>query len=202
MTNDAESAIVRRHKTDYDEKIASADHRVRAKLISETAMRNILLTIMVPFFVVFIVATTTAYPTPAELWATLKPVNDTKNLVDSGGSLAPNTIKNSLGLLAERDQGSPTPDPDCFADLASADQTKLDRCAVAVYKTLIELEQERGLPAVAQALQRKEDQVVPQLRLAAAEVCRIKWTKSPIGRFSFDSPACEAANVHLASDER
>lgn len=173
-------------------------------------MRNAILTILAPVFVVAAAVTFTIWPTPGDFFASIKPMPEAVSAVETGGSLlAPTSIKTTLDRIGElpgTEDITASADPDCFANFAAADQGKIARCAGALYRTLVELDKaaDRNVnpraPAAPPILVASES-ILPQIKLAAAEVCRQKWSREPYGQFNFDSPACAAADVRLAIEK-
>jgi hypothetical protein len=121
--------------------------------------------------------------------------------VAAGGPNDETVITDLSRKLPNDVAGTATDNADCFRDLALADKAKLDRCATVVYQTLIDVEQYAALPKVREHLKAGDKRrIAEQLQLAASEVCRIKWAKNPVDELTFESPACAAAQVQLASD--
>lgn len=167
-------------------------------------MRNAFATLLTPVFIVGMVALLLTYPSPRELWVAMQPVEASPKIVNAGAPIVETAIRDmsATGLVAVASRS--TIDPDCFRGLALADEAKLNRCARVVYQALIELERESGSPTVRNTLEatRGTKRVVEQLRLAATEVCRVKWAKQIKPTDEFTSPACEVSQVALASDRR
>ena len=181
----------------------------RRKRKSERAMRNAILTIFGPVFVLAAAVTFTVYPTPGDLWATIHPKPEALAPAETGGSIAAHSIETTLDRIGDIPGAGDlaiAADSDCFADFAAADQRKISRCAGALYRTLAELDKaarrdvNSAAPPPASVLT-ASDAILPQIKLAAAEVCRQKWSREPYGKFDFNSPACEAADVRLAFEK-
>lgn len=167
---------------------------------AESFMRNILSALAAPVFVAFSLLVVTAFPAPADLFATLAGQPGSVKPVDTG---ARPTVEDTLKRLSEK--ASPAAGAyvaqattqDCFSSMAGADQAKLDRCARVVYMALSEVEKNMDEPTVRYALGSPDtEKLVSNLRLAAAEVCRRSWLKEPVALET--NPACEASGVQLA----
>ena len=165
-------------------------------------MRTALTTLFAPIFVVVMVGVVLAYPSPTDLWDSMKPLEVQVKPVATGGPSVQKIVTDLSSGLPEDVADRSRENADCFQNLAIADKQKLDRCAGFVYQALIEVEQLANAPVVQKTFETADQRVlVQQLRLAATEVCRIKWAKSQIiGELAIRSPACEVSQVQLASD--
>ena len=160
----------------------------------ETAMRSVAMTILAPMFAAVSCGLVLLYPNPAALVSELRPVGVVMSPVtEVGKTNADTAIETLAARVTDPEAGAASENADCFQDLSLADRAKLDRCAEVVYRALAEVEATRENPFVQQALNGgNREQVVQQLRLAATEVCRLKWTRHD-GGVPTDSPACEVS---------
>lgn len=164
----------------------------------EVPMRRVMLTLFAPIFAVGMLLVTALFPTPGDLIASISPVGTKLQPVDTGVSVDGSASEYSFARrLANTAGPQAARNADCFEDLKLADQAKLDRCAVVVYRALAEVEQNGGPFRANERMiaSLPDEQVIKQLRLAATEVCRAKWARSTA--LPSDSPACELAQVSL-----
>lgn len=161
----------------------------------EVAMRSVAATVLAPIFAGAACLLVMTYPSPRVLLSELRPVGvEPAPVTEVGKTHADTAIETLASRISSNTPGDDVPgNADCFQDLSLADKAKLDRCAEIVYRALAEVEATRESPFVQYALREgSKEQVVQQLRLAATEVCRLKWTRHPDGMPS-DSPACEVS---------
>lgn len=172
-----------------------------AVTMRRSVMWRALSTIAAPFFAIGVVALVVAFPTPYDLAEALRPVPDNKP-VAAGGPSVEKVVTDLSSGLPEAVTDRSLENADCFQNLAIADKAKLDRCAEFAYQTLIDVQQHADNPAVQQTFQTADNKrFFQQLKLAAAEVCRIQWAgQGGKTRYAVQTPACTAAEVKLASD--
>lgn len=166
-------------------------------------MRYALTTIFAPVVTLGLIVAMANYRTPGDLLMAFAPISDQLITVDAGGPNAEAVITDLSGNLPDSVARTATNNADCFRDLTLADKAKLDRCGAVVYQTLIDVQEFANTPIIRDRMNITDQRrIFEQLQLAASEVCRIKWSKNPVDKFEFSSPACEAAQVQLASDVR
>lgn len=164
----------------------------------EVPMRRVMLTLFAPIFALGMMLVTALFPAPGDLIASISPVGTKLQPVDTGVGVDGSASEYSFARrLADTAGPQAARNADCFEDLKLADQAKLDRCAVVVYRALAEVEQNGGPFRASERMiaSLPNEQIVKQLRLAATEVCRAKWARTDV--LPEDSPACELAQVSL-----
>lgn len=161
------------------------------QLNPETTVKSFLWTILAPCAAALGIALVMFAPSPKDIAIALKPIGTPLEVVNGGD---PNE-RESIKSLADRFELAVGPElgknSDCFDDLRLADNSKLERCGRLVYQALAEVnESPMGFPTdVAQSVSSKE--LMQELKLAATEVCRERWSRD--GTVPKDSPACEVA---------
>jgi hypothetical protein len=163
-------------------------------------MRQVTISVLAPFAALAAIGLAITYPGPTELWAGIQPVNQEIRVVDAGGTHASSVVQDiTASHLPEPAKQQPVANRDCFQDLALADQAKLDRCSRVVYQALIEVEKANRVPVITTLATASNNRLVERLKYAATEVCRSSWAKQPVNKPNLDSPACEAAQIEIAS---
>lgn len=89
---------------------------------------------------------------------------------------------------------------DCFVGLDAATADRLAECAPVVTTIIAQIVKHQGNPSVAAALSREETALLPQLKIAATEICRSLWSTGKHSQAFLDDPACQMAQVSLAPD--
>ena len=155
-------------------------------------MRSFLGLILAPAFAVVGLCLVMFAPSPAEIAYAFRPIGVDTQIVN-GGDL---NERQSIQSLAERIELAVGPElgenTDCFDDLRTADNAKLEKCGRLVYQALAEVNEVSPTvfqTDVAQATSRET--LMQELKLAATEVCRERWSRE--GSVPKDSPACEVA---------
>lgn len=164
-------------------------------------MRKVLTLIAGPFLAAGVLAVALAFPTPADLVAAVSPPDRDISIVNAGGLDAKALVTNiAVDLPTATAEQTVANNGECFQDLVRADKAKLDRCALVVYQALIEVERATNAGFVQDAIETpSRGRAVEQLRYAAVEVCRNQWANNQAG-FALDgSPACEAAQISVAT---
>ena len=156
----------------------------------ESHMRSFLGTILAPCFAVAALGLVTFVPSPSEIALAFKPYG-TELVTVSGDDNAGNTPE----TIAERVKIALGPaigdNADCFEELKLADQAKLDRCGRLVYQALAEVNENPNVFQTDVAQSADPKTLVQELKLAATEVCRERWSRE--GTIPRNSPACEIA---------
>jgi len=161
-------------------------------------MKRAMLNFVLPVLAVTTIATVIAFPSPAAFNAAIKQattfttvsyepeVTDASSIIEPFASGVP-------GLAAQLEANR-----DCFVGLNNASPQKLRDCAPAVIAVIAEIVAYQDTPAVARALQNEGDgKLLPQLQVAAAEVCRSIWQGGTSLDAHLDSPVCQMAEVSL-----
>lgn len=165
-------------------------------------MKTALTTFLAPLFLVFMIGVVLAYPSPSDLFTALQPLKPKQTQVAAGGPSVQTIVTDITEGIPETVANRSIANADCFQDLAQADDQKLDRCAKFAYQTLIEVERYANAPVIQQTFQTADNKaLVQQLKLAATEVCRIKWATNRLPvKWAINTPVCEVSEVQLASE--
>lgn len=163
----------------------------------ETNVRSFLGTILAPGIAVFGLLLVSFAPSPSEIVMGLKPIGESLEIVNGGDDNARESIQSLAGRLELAVAPELGQNSDCFDDLRLADNSKLDRCGRLVYQALAEVNENPAVTGfqtdVAQSASPKE--LMQELKLAATEVCRERWSRE--GAVPKDSPACEVALAQI-----
>lgn len=159
----------------------------------EVKVRSFIGLLLAPMFAAIGLLMVTVFPSPVEIAYAFKPMGATliaKTEVNSHGDQSLQTLAERIGIATGQTVGK---NADCFEDLGLADKAKLDRCGRAVYQALAEVE--RTPTVFSNEAAPTRDTLVQELKLAATEVCRQKWSRA--GTLPPDSKACEVALAPL-----
>lgn len=159
----------------------------------EVKVRSFIGLLLAPMFAGLGLFMVTALPSPGEIAMTSKLLGAplvTQLEASNNGNQSIQTLAERIGTATGQTIGR---NADCFEDLGLADKEKLDRCGRAVYQALAEVER---TPTVftGEAVPTR-DTLVQEIKLAATEVCRQKWSRA--GTLPLDSKACEIALTSL-----
>lgn len=180
----------------YEEKMQTAIQAAAypEQLSPESNMRSFLGLILAPAFAVIGLGIVMFVPPPSEIAMAYKPIGAESQIVNGGDT----NDRQSIQTLAERIELAVGPElgqnTDCFDDLRTVDNAKLEKCGRLVYQALAEVNDASPTvfqTDVAQATSREA--LMQELKLAATEVCRERWSRE--GRVPDNSPACEVAMV-------
>ncbi len=89
---------------------------------------------------------------------------------------------------------------DCFVGLDAATADRLEECAPAVTAIIAQIVQYQDNPVVARALEEQDGRLLPQIQVAATEICRSLWSTGSNSADFLDDPSCLMAQVTLATD--
>jgi hypothetical protein len=160
---------------------------------TETSVRSFLGTILAPAVAIIGLLLVSFAPSPSEIAMGLKPIGQSLEIVNGDDSHERESIQSLAGRLELAVAPELGQNTDCFDDLRLADDQKLERCGRLVYKALAEVNEDpsfKGFPTdVAQSASPRE--LMQELKLAATEVCRERWSRE--GAVPKDSPACDVA---------
>lgn len=162
-------------------------------------MKRALFNIVMPALALSTIALVVLFPTPDALSAAIEAANRSNALntatleTSDARSLIENHTDGIPGLAAEIEAQS-----DCFIGLQHATPQRLQDCAPAVTAIIAKIVDHQNNPAVAQALQDGDGALLPQLQVAAAEVCRTLWSNAKQLDAYLDDPTCRMAQVSLA----
>ena len=163
---------------------------------TEISMRSFLGTILAPAIAIFGLLLVSFAPSPSEIALAIRPIGAPLEVVNGGDQNERESIQSLAGRLELAVAPELGKNTDCFDDLRLADNSKLDRCGRLVYQALAEVNENPnvGFPtSVAQSASPKE--LMQELKLAATEVCRERWSRE--GAVPKDSPACEVALAQI-----
>lgn len=163
---------------------------------TETSVRSFLGTILAPAVAIFGLLLVSFAPSPSEIAMTFRPIGAPLEVVNGGDQNARESIQSLAGRLELAVAPELGKNTDCFDDLRLADNSKLDRCGRLVYQALAEVNENPDMgfsTSVAQSASPKE--LMQELKLAATEVCRERWSRE--GAVPKDSPACEVALAQI-----
>jgi hypothetical protein len=165
----------------------------------ESHMRSFLGTILAPCFAIAALGLVAFVPTPSEIALAFKPYG--AELVTVAGD---DNAGNSQETVAERVKIALGPaigdNADCFEDLKLANAAKLDRCGRLVYQALAEVNENPNVFQTDVAQSADPKALVQELKLAATEVCRERWSRE--GSIPRNSPACEIALASAVDQAR
>ena len=165
----------------------------------ESIMRSFLGTILAPCLAIVGLGLVAFAPSPREIAYAFKPIGAEVEIVDGGDA----NEREALQSLTDRIELAVGPElgqnTDCFDDLRTADNEKLERCGRLVYQALAEVKENPQVfqTDVAQAASRET--LMQELKLAATEVCRERWSREETGYEK--TPACEVAMVQPIAPE-
>ena len=86
----------------------------------------------------------------------------------------------------------------CLDQLSKLPAVKIEECSQLVAEAVLSIAQFQGNPDT--PLNSRQNMLVEQLRLAAANVCRARWAIVDTLTFSVDDPACAVSTIVLASN--
>lgn len=86
----------------------------------------------------------------------------------------------------------------CLDQLSRLPAAKVEECSQLVAEAVLSIAEFEGNPAL--PLTSRQNMLVEQLRLAAANVCRARWAMSDDLDFLSEDPACEVSTINLASN--
>lgn len=168
---------------------------------SENIVSKAFLSFLAPLGLAVVLTFTAAYPTPGDLARTIFPPDPEKKVVMTGADTNVEAVVTELSRQASTAAGAyadRAASDNCFSDLANSTKAKLDRCSESVYMALVEVQKNVDAPRVMQALGTPDKaKLVSNLQLAAAEVCRLRWTRG--GDAELNNPACEVSGLPLVS---
>jgi hypothetical protein len=157
----------------------------------ESKMRSFLGTILAPCIALFGLALVAFAPSPSEIAYAFRPIGVETQIVTGGSDDERQTIQS----LAERIELAVGPDfgetTDCFDDLRTADNAKLEKCGKLLYQALAEVNENPAVFQTDVAQSTSRETLMQELKLAATEVCRERWSREE--QIPPDSPACEVA---------
>lgn len=160
-------------------------------------MRSFLGTILAPCIALAGIALLLFVPSPSELAMTLRPYGVEINTVEmANGSDTDETVAERIKVALGPALGAEN--TDCFDELRLADEAKLDRCGRLVYQALAEVNENPGSFTTDVAQATSPEMLVQELKLAATEVCRERWSRE--GSVPKDSPACQIALASVELD--
>lgn len=162
---------------------------------TEPQMRSFAATIFAPAFALAALGVLAVVPTPRDIYFAIKPIGT--ELTDVAGGVRDGreditTLASRIETAAGDSLGT---NADCFEDLGLAVASKLDRCGKFVYQVLAEVEQNPQVFTADAAYPTTRKALVQELRLAATEVCRERWSRT--GVIPKDSPACAVSLAAL-----
>lgn len=168
--------------------------RPRSHLVKRALMNFVL-----PIAAVAMIATVIVFPSPAALGGAvdratnpfiaepiLRGTTDARLLIEDYASAVP-------GLTERLETNG-----DCFVDLDHAPAEKLEECAPVVTYVIAAIVAHQDNPAIARVLENEgKGKLLPQIQVAAAEVCRSIWVTGKSAEANLDNPACQMAEVAL-----
>lgn len=161
----------------------------------EPQMRSFALTIFAPVLALAGLGLVALVPTPKEIVMAMKPVGTPLQIVQGRDPDAREPLVSLASRIKDAAGNQIGANADCFEDLNLADPAKLDRCGRVVYQALAEVEENPRSFSFDTAAPISRKALVEELRLAATEVCRERWSRT--GIVSEASPACAVSLAAL-----
>lgn len=161
----------------------------------EPQMRSFALTIFAPMLALAGLGLVALVPTPKEIVMAMKPVGTPLQIVQGRDPDAREPVVTLASRIKDAAGDHIGANVDCFEDLNLADPAKLDRCGRVVYQALAEVADNPRSFALDTASPMSRKMLVEELKLAATEVCRERWSRT--GLFDTDSPACAVSMAAL-----
>lgn len=163
-------------------------------------MKRAVFDIFLPSLAVSTIAVVVLFPTPSALSGAIREAT-------RGPAFTSDLVENSHGAAFIEDHAAGIPglaaeieaQADCFANLTNANAAQLEACAPAVTAIIAQIVEHQNNPAVAAALQTGGGKLLPQIQVAAAEVCRSLWSSAKALDAYLDDPSCRMADVALVS---
>jgi len=186
-----------RYEEEMQPTIRTADHP--DDLNTRAQMRDFLGTLLAPLLAVVGLGLVTFAPSPSDIALAFKPYGTPLEVVDGGEDVhAPETdmaarIRIALGPTAKANA-------DCFEELRLADEAKLDRCGKLLYQALAEVNDNPAVFTTDVAESPSPKMVAQELKLAATQVCRERWSRD--GAIPKDSPVCTIALASAIDPEK
>lgn len=167
----------------------------------EPQMRSFAATLFAPVFALASIGVMALVPSPSDIAMAFKPVGTDLTNVAGGVRDGRETLQSIAGRIkdAAGDRITHADAADCFESLGLAGPDKLERCGRIVYQVLAEVEENPTAFAFDQGSPISRKAVVQELRLAATEVCRERWSRT--GSIPKDSPACAVSLAALELPE-
>lgn len=162
-------------------------------------MKRAIFDIVLPALALSTIATVIFFPTPGALSAAIKEAT-------RGPTLSPAVLESSDARFIVEDHANGIPgltaeieaQSDCFIGLEHASPQRLQECAPAVTAIIAQIVEHQNNPAVAAALEEGGGNLLPQIQVAAAEVCRTLWSSAKSLDAYLNDPSCQMAQVALA----
>lgn len=162
-------------------------------------MARAMMNFVLPLAAMAMIATVVAFPSPQSfnraiaeaaspflVEPVLRGATDARVLIQDYASAVP-------GLTQQLEDSR-----DCFVGLDTATPEKLRDCAPAVTNIIAQIVAHQDNPVVARALENEGNgKLLPQIQVAAAEVCRSIWASGDTPSTHLDNPACQMAQVAL-----
>lgn len=161
----------------------------------EPQMRSFALTIFAPMLALAGLGLVTLVPSPKEIVMAMKPVGTPLQIVQGRDPDAREPLVSLASRIKDAAGHQIGANADCFEDLNLADPAKLDRCGRVVYQALAEVEENPRAFSIGTAAPISRKALVEELRLAATEVCRERWSRA--GIVPEASPACAVSLAAL-----